>query len=492
MVDQPSSLLYLGVLGIYVAVMLIIGFFANRKVSTVEDYLVAGRKLPFILAVPTIVATWYGVGFCMGVSGLVYSDGVHAVLADPFGSTLAFLVAGLFFASRFRRMQLLTVADILGRAYGKRIEVCASALMMPFYIGTLAAQMVALGYLLHLFAHIDTTTGIIFGSVLMAVYTMAGGMWAVSFTDFVQMTVLLVGLALIFPVVYSVFQQPEAIEQLKTEVVGLLPASTAPTSWMVYLGQLCITGLGGVMGQDFIQKCLACKSERVARWSVLTAAVVYLTLGLMPIAIGLAGRTLVPELESPELLLPYLVSHHLSPMVVVVFVGGLIMAIMSTADCYLLAGTSILTLNIMLPLCNVTSESGRLWMLRGCSIGMTIVAYLLAVAGFNIFQLVIHSGSMLFVAIFVPVTMTLYWKRASSVAAWASIAGGVTAWGTFLMFGTLAVGLEGDELLYAAATAGGSSSLVTYLLTTWIRSRRPVEEPRVVAAPDTAYDLVPS
>ncbi len=69
------------------------------------------------------------------------------------------------------------MADILGKRYGKGIEICASALMMPFYIGTLAAQMVALGYLLHLFAHIDTSTGIVVGSIFMLLYTMAGGMW---------------------------------------------------------------------------------------------------------------------------------------------------------------------------------------------------------------------------------------------------------------------------------------------------------------------------
>ncbi|MDP1834755.1 MAG: sodium:solute symporter family protein [Chlamydiales bacterium] len=476
MVDQPPSFLYLVVLGIYVLVMLALGFFANRKVQTVEDYLVAGRKLPFYLAVPTIVAAWYGTGFCMGVSGLVYSKGVPAVLADPFGSTCALLLAGLFFAGRFRRMRLLTVADILGRAYGKRMEVCASLLMMPFYIGTLAAQMVALGYLLHLFAHIDTNTAIIMGSALMAIYTMAGGMWAVSFTDFLQLSVLLMGMILILPTVFSEFQDPHTFTTLKNEFASLLPHKQEEgTGYLVYAGQLLITGVGAVMGQDLVQRCLATRSERTARWSVLCAAVVYFTLGMLPIAIGVAGRSLVPGLESPELLIPHLAQKYLSPVMVVIFVGGLILAIMSTADSYLLAGTSILTLNVILPMFPQKTESARLWMLRGCSLIMTAIAFLLAKTGFNIFQLVIHSGAMLFVAIFFPVTMTLYYKRASSQAAWSALFGGVISWLCFVGYAYTNLGMAGDSLLYAAATVGGLGSLTTYVIVSVARMRKTVE-----------------
>lgn len=469
MVEQSASLLYIWMLGIYVLLMLSFGFFANRTVNSVEDYLVAGRKLPFLLAVPSLVATWYGVGFCMGVSGLVYSDGVPAVLADPFGSTFALLIAGLFFAGRFRKLKLLTVADILGRAFGKRMEVCASVLMLPFYVGTLAAQMVALGYLLHLFAHIDTTTAIATSSLLMMAYTMAGGMWAVSLTDFIQLTVLLVGMCFMLPTVYSELQDPIAWNALKTEVVGLLPSMQSSTPWLVYCGQLLITGVGAVMGQDIIQRCLATRSVRTARASVLVSAVLYFILGWIPILIGFAGRTLIPDLDTSELLFPTLAAKHFTPLLTVVFIGGLILAIMSSADSYLLAGTSILTLNMVLPLFPQQTEQKRLVVLRFCSIALTGCAFLLAIAGFNIFQLVIHSGAMLFVAIFVPVTATLYYRKASAVAAWCSMGVGVTAWAAYLIIGYMLLGVSGDALLYAAATVGGAGSAVGYLVAVMVK-----------------------
>ncbi len=491
MVDQPPNVLVLALLGLYVAVMFILGFFANRKVQTVEDYLVAGRKLPFLLAVPSLVATWYGVGMCLGVSGAVYSSGVRSVLPDPFGASLAFVLAGLFYAARFRRLKLLTVADILGKCYGKGIELCAAVLMMPFYIGTLAAQMVALGYLLHLFAHIDPTTSIVVGSVFMVIYTMAGGMWAVSLTDFIQMIVLLGGLLILLPVVWEHFSHDPAssVALIKAEFTSLLPQGGSASGWLVYLGQIFITGVGAVMGQDIIQRCLACRSGHVARWSALSAGLIYFCLGLIPIVIGLAGRSLVPLLTAPELLIPQLATEHLSPLFIVIFVGGLIVAIMSTADSYLLAGTSILTLNVLLPILPERSEASRLWILRSSSVLMAVVAFALATAGFNIYQLIIHSGAMLFVAIFVPVTMALYWKRASSIAAWSSLIGGVIGWGAFVTWGLAMGELGGDETLFAAAAVGGMVSLTTYLIVTWSFTGLPVRVDE--STPATDYALIP-
>ena len=58
-------------IGLYFALMMVVGYLASRRVKTLEDYLVADRKLPFYLAMPTIVATWFGAGSCLGVCGTV-------------------------------------------------------------------------------------------------------------------------------------------------------------------------------------------------------------------------------------------------------------------------------------------------------------------------------------------------------------------------------------------------------------------------------------
>ena len=61
--------------GLYFILMMVIGYLASRRVKTLANYLTANRSLPFFLALPTIVATWFGAGSCMGVSGTVYKEG---------------------------------------------------------------------------------------------------------------------------------------------------------------------------------------------------------------------------------------------------------------------------------------------------------------------------------------------------------------------------------------------------------------------------------
>ncbi|HPE85203.1 MAG TPA: hypothetical protein PLO43_03390, partial [Chlamydiales bacterium] len=248
-------MLYVG-FAFYFLLVTGLGIFASRRVKTVDDYLVADRKLPFWILLPTIVATWYGAGSCMGVAGTVYAEGCSSVLADPFGCSLALLIAGIFFAGPMRRMRLLTVCDILGKNYGKKSEIFASLSMMPFYIGTLAAQMVALGYLCHIVTDLPIVIGICIASLIVLTYTMVGGMWAVSITDVFQLLFLTGGLIAIF------FKMPMP-ENLGIELKTLLP--TRATFGLSYVGQILMTGLGAIMGQDLIQRFLSAKNASSAK-----------------------------------------------------------------------------------------------------------------------------------------------------------------------------------------------------------------------------------
>ena len=145
----------------YFLTLMVLGIWATRHTSTLKEYLVAGRRLSIFLAVPTLVATWFGACSCMGVAGMVYSGGFQSVLADPFGCCIALVLAGLFFAAPLWNRKLLTISDILNQTYGEKVEAFATLLMIPYYVATLAGQMVAMGHLMHLFLGLSTETGII-------------------------------------------------------------------------------------------------------------------------------------------------------------------------------------------------------------------------------------------------------------------------------------------------------------------------------------------
>lgn len=467
-----TPLFFLGV-GLYLVLMMVVGYLASRRVGTMEDYLVANRKLPFYLATPTIIATWFGAGSCLGVSGTVYSQGFYGVIADPFGCSLALIIAGLFFAIPFRRLKLLTVSDLLGKVYGPTFEKVATVMTLPFYVGTLASQMLGMGYVFHVVAGISPQIGVLVGSLIVVTYTVSGGMWAVTLTDFIQLGLLTMGLLLVLPVCFEQApNQSQVFDQFFGEFSSLVPDSTS--NWLAYAGRILMTGLGAIMGQDLIQRSLASKSESVARSSAITGGLCYLLLGLIPLFIGVAGRTILPDLEKPELLIPLLAKTYLSPLTFTLFACGLLAAIMSTADSYLLAGTSLLANNVLLKMWPLGSEKKKIQLLRRVNIALALLAFGIALTGPSIFDLMVHSGAVLFVAIFVPASTALFWKGANLRAAWSALIGGTLSWLAFILYNFSELAQNHEDILFSAAACGAGISLIAYLTASLITRRAPL------------------
>ncbi len=454
--------IFISGVGAYFALMALIGCLASRRVKTMEDYLIAGRSLPFYLALPTIVATWFGAGSSMGVSGTVYSQGFYGVIADPFGCSFALLIAGLFFAAPFRRLRLLTISDLLGNVYGKKYELVSSLIVLPFYIGTLASNMLAVGYVFQIVSGMNLELGVVIGALIVLTYTISGGMWAVTLTDFIQLGLLSLGLIILLPICFQQVSNPAVIfNTFYSELKTLTPHQDPSFSWLAYSGRILMTGLGAIMGQDLLQRFLASRSESVARYSGIVGAFVYLLLGSIPLLIGIAGREIFPNLETPEHLLPLLAKEYLSPVIFTIFSCGLFSAIMSTADSYLLAGTTLLTNNVLLKIKHISTEKSKIRLLRVVNLGISCVAFCLALSGHSIFNMMVHSGTILFVAIFVPASAALFWKGANTSAAWMSLVCGIMGWLGFLVFG----GTITEDLLFSSATFGALSSGSAYLLT---------------------------
>lgn len=455
--------LFIIALSIYGGSLLIIGYAANRYNKTLTDYLIAGRRLSLLLAVPTVVATWFGAGSCMGVSGTVYKQGFYGVIPDPFGCALALLLAGLFFAVPFYRLKIITISDLLAKSYGASFERIATLFMIPFYIGTLASQMLAMGYLFHIVSGVDVQWGILLGSFIVLSYTVYGGMWAVTLTDFVQFGLVILGLCLILPICFKQTESASALmHQFLNEFSTLWPQGAIEWHWSSYLGRILLTGLGAIMGQDIIQRLVASKSEQVARTSAILGGILYLLLGFIPLLIGIAGREIYPNLEQPEQLIPLLAKQYLSPVLFTCFAIGLLAAIMSTADSYLLAGTSLLVNNVFLKKWPVEDERKKIKLLQYTNILFALIALLLAFSGSSIFDLMVHSGATLFVSILVPTCMALFCKSTHRTAAWSAFFGGLLVWLAYIIYHFTHLSTQHENILFSAAFFGAVGSLFAY------------------------------
>lgn len=178
----------LGFVILYLLLSLSIGLYAATGVRTTKDFAVAGRSLPLPIVTATVFATWFGAETVFGISATFVKEGLRGVVADPFGSSLCLILAGLFFARRLYRLNLLTIGDYYRLRYNRTVEVLCTLCIVASYLGWVSAQIKALGLVFHVVSDgaVNQTLGMVIGAAIVLTYTTFGGMFAVAILDFVQ------------------------------------------------------------------------------------------------------------------------------------------------------------------------------------------------------------------------------------------------------------------------------------------------------------------
>ena len=456
--------------GAYLLLTLVIGVLAGENVEDGEDFMVAGRSMPGWLVTFTLFATWFGGGTCLGAAGKVYKQGVSGMIIDPLGAALCLVISAMFFFGRLRRYGFITVCDLYRARYGRATELVTSLCMIPAYVGWVASQIVAFAFVLHTITPLETPTAIVVGTVIVLVYTALGGMWAVAITDFFQGLVLILGLLILLPVVWS-----------EAGGLGEAWAVTAPghkvfmptggaLEWVWFLHAWIVIGLGDLPSQGLMSRAMSAEDDRTACSSGYAAALLYVSVGLIPITLGLLGASLIPELDDPEHVLLQLADRYLSPAMMAVFSGALISALMSSADSALLALSSVIVENVIKPLKgDELSPEDSLWHCRLWVVVSAGLAMFVALKFQSVFALMVAASGVGLAALTASFVAALYWPRANGPGALASVILGMATW----------VGLElawsGSSAPQATPPAdliGGAVSLVALVVVSMVTGSR--------------------
>lgn len=406
-----------------------IGFWASRKVKRADDFILAGRKLPLALATATVFATWFGSETVLGASAQMSEEGLLGVIEDPFGSSMCLILVGLFFARRLYRMNLLTFGDFYKHCFGRRAELVAAVCLVISYFGWIAAQMVAMGFVITTFLpEVGLTTAILGSSVCVVAYTWLGGLWAVSVTDFVQMILIVIGLIIVAVIVLN-----EAggigtvIEKTPDHYFDFTPRE-GRMGWMEYIAAWITIGLGSIPQQDVFQRVMASKNETTAVRSSLLAGIMYFSVALLPLLLALCARQLISAPSDSQMLLPTLVMQKTGVWVQILFFGALFSAIMSTASGAILAPAVILSENIIKPLYKEMSDKAMLRLSRWCIIAVASVSIIMALGRQNIYELVGEASEISMVSLFVPLCAGLFFRNRNGKAALAAMLAGICSW----------------------------------------------------------------
>ncbi len=416
-----------------------IGWWASRKVKTTQDFVVAGRKLPMIIAGTALFATWFGSETIMGASSEFVSSGLIGVIEDPFGAALCLILVGLFYARPLYKMNILTFNDFYRDRFNSTAELISSVFNILSYFGWIAAQMVALAILLEVITNIPRITGIAVVSLIVMFYTYIGGMWAVSIADVMQTVVIIVGLIILGIMVWSeVGGLPTLINNTPNGFFSIVPKPDFEHI-VHYIAAWITIGLGSIPQQDVFQRVNSAKSERAAVNASYFSGLLYLTIAFIPLGIALGAKQLYPELlqGDTQMLIPLMVLEHGNLFSQVLFLGALLSAILSTASGAILAPATILGENFIRPLFPTLNDAQLLRMMRYSVILITLVSALMAVLSNNIYELVAQASSLSLVSLFVPLTSGLYIRRANNVGAILSMVLGLGTWIFFEFFPTI-------------------------------------------------------
>jgi SSS family solute:Na+ symporter len=414
---------------VYLLIMLAIGLYASRRVENSADFVVAGRRLGIWLSTGTLAATWFGGGLCIGAASAAYSGGFLAVIADPFGAALCLFLAGLFYVRALRRTGVMTIASFFTRRFSKSSGLLASICTIPAYVGWVAALMVAFGRILQSVAGVEPVTAIWMGAGVVLLYTFAGGMWAVTLTDCVQLTILIVGMIVLTPILLADMGGWSAIAaQIPTERFHLYPHDADATTWIGYARDWLVIGLGNLAGQDLIQRTLSSRDDKIAVRSAYYAGLIYVTIGFLPVLLGMAGAVVLPNLADPDMVMMALAQKYLPTAALVLFCGALVSALLSSADSALLAPASVVGWDMLRHLRPDADERTCLLVSRVAVIVFGLLALVLALHRSSVYDLMVDSWSVLLATLFVPLTAGIWWSRANAAGSLASILVGGCAW----------------------------------------------------------------
>ena len=429
----------IGFVTLYLIFTVSIGLWAARRVRSSTDYALAGRSLPLAMIVTTTFATWFGSETVLGISSKFMEGGLGNVVEDPFGASMCLVLVGMFFARRLYRMKLVTISDFYRKRFGSGIEVFCSMIIILSYLGWVSAQITALGLVFNLLSSgaISITGGMILGTSIVLFYTVFGGMFSVAWTDFIQMIVIVLGLFAIAVMAGNLAGGADKVVTLahQNDWFRFWPEPKAHDV-VFFIGAGLTMMLGSIPQQDVFQRVMSAQDEKTAQRGPIIGGLAYLAFAFVPMFIVACAVIIMPEetkalmADDPQKVLPTLIMSHMPLVAQIFFFGALISAIMSTASATLLAPSTTFVENILKHLRPHMGDRQMLRALRASLVAFTVavLGYSIVMQGTPIYELVSGAYQVPLVGAFVPLSVGLYWKRATTQGAVMSSALGILTW----------------------------------------------------------------
>src|SRR6476646_6206401 len=339
----------LAIIGLYFVVIFGIGFYFSRKERTSEDYFLASRNIG-----------WFAIGASLFVSnistehfiGLAGSGATSGLAGGNFEwqASCILLLLGWVFVPFYLRSNVFTMPEFLERRFNRNCATYLAGISIIAYIFTkISVQLYAASVVLERVAGWSLWTTAVVLIIATGIYTVAGGLAAVIYTDTVQTLILITG-----AVVLTVIGLHElgGLAHLRTMVPAsyfhmIKPASDSQFPWTgIFFGAPILGIWYWCTDQVIVQRVLSARDEGHAKLGTIFAGFLKILPVFILVLPGIIAFALFPEqVVKPDYAYPTLILNLLPTGLVGLVMAALLAAVMGAMSSVFNSASTLVTLD---------------------------------------------------------------------------------------------------------------------------------------------------
>ncbi len=430
--------LELGIVLAYVLACIWIGYWVQKRAKqSKEDYWIAGRQIGTFANSWAMMAALASGGSVLGVTALGYSLGIPYVFSMYAGAVVGFPLASILIARQLRNLKHVTVTDFFTFRYRSPVLEWLVPILIVVSLGTyIVAQMKAASVTAQFLLGIPYNTALVITALVFIAYVSIGGMWAVTITDIMQ-GILVVFMVLTLGVVAMfAFGGPANLIAQATSVRPQLGA-VASLPLISYIGAFVVWGGGALVLPHLVMRIFTSRDVRSAKQSLNYSMLIYAVFIIVGVlGISTAGHLVFPDLKDADSLFLVMTGKYLPRFFAGLAVAAVMAAVMSTTDGLLLACASAVAHDIYEKKINPNASDRTV-----INVGTVTTWVIGLLAMFFAFKppklltmLYTAAVGLLVSSFLFPIVLGIWWKRASTAGATASVIVGAVSYLYLLWF----------------------------------------------------------
>lgn len=450
---QPIDLI---IIGLYIVFVVWLGLRLGKKHDTAEDYFLAGRTMIWPFIGLSLFASNISSTTLIGLAGDAYSTGISVYNYEWMAAFILVFFA-IFFLPFILRAKVYTMPEFLERRFDARARNYFSVLTLFLNIVVDTAGSLYSGGLLvkMIFPGFTMTEIVLVLAIVAGIYTIAGGLAAVIYTDALQTVLLVVGSVIVTVVAFSKIGSWDAITAaVPHDKLSLVrPVGDPGVPWPGLLTGVPLLGFYfWCTNQFMVQRVLSAKSINHGRWGSLFAGLLKLPVLYIMVLPGTMAILLYPNLPKADLVYPTLMFDLLPAGILGLVIAGFIAALMSQIDSTLNSASTLVTMDFIRKFRPKLTTHQLMVAGRWVTFVFMVLSALWAPQIESFGSLFKYLQKVLSYAVPPVVAMFLigiFWKRANAHGAFISLVGGVFL-GLLLFISNEFLGWTDVHFLYIA------------------------------------------